>query len=124
MPAVRLSEHPVVTGSYGRWQPLNEVLGVSGFGVNAVVADPDEGVDMTHEESETGQQELYVVVTGRARFVIGGETVDAPAGTVVAAPDPAAERSFTAVEPGTRIVCIGAPGGANGQAYGEWIEPA
>jgi uncharacterized cupin superfamily protein len=122
MTAVRLSDHPVVTGTYGRWQPLNEALGVSGFGVNAVVLDPGDDVDMTHDEADTGQQEVYIVVTGHASFVVDGETVDAPAGTVVSAADPGGTRTFTAIEPGTRIVCIGAPAGANGQAYGDWIQ--
>jgi hypothetical protein len=40
---------------------------------------------------------------------------------VVSAPDPAANRTYEALEPGTRIVCIGAaPGEAH--PYGEWID--
>ena len=125
MPAVRLSDHPVThTTAFGRWQALNEPLGVSGFGVNATVLDPGEQADTGHDEGETGQQEVYVVVSGRASFRVGDEEVDAPAGTVVAAPDPGTHRSFTAAEPGTRVVCIGAPAGGAAQSYGAWIADA
>jgi uncharacterized cupin superfamily protein len=121
MPSVRLDDQPTTaTESYGRWQPLNDPLGISAFGVNGFVADPGEEIDNAHDESDSGQQELYVVVSGHARFELDGETIDAPAGTVVSAPDPASRRGFTAQEPGTRIVCIGAPQGA-AQPYGEWI---
>ena len=34
-------------------------------------------------EEDPGNEELYVVLRGRARFEIDGETVDAPAGTLV-----------------------------------------
>lgn len=126
MSAVRLSDHPATqTTGFGRWQALNEPLGVSGLGVNAVVLDPGEEAETGHDEGETGQQEVYVVVSGRASFRVGDEEVDAPAGTVVAAPDPATHRSFSAVEPGTRVVCFGAPAdGGAGQSYGAWIAEA
>ncbi len=70
MPAVRLSDHPVVATEYGRWQPLNEPLGVTGFGINAIVCDPGEEFDIEHTEEDSGQQEAYIVVAG-ARGVHG-----------------------------------------------------
>jgi mannose-6-phosphate isomerase-like protein (cupin superfamily) len=63
-----------------------------------------------------------VVVAGRARFRIGEEQVEAGPGQVVSAPDPASVRSYGALEPGTRIVCIGAAGSDPG--YGKWIADA
>jgi len=62
------------------------------------------------------------VVAGRATFRIGDEQVEAGPGQVVSAPDPAAVRSYGALEPGTRIVCIGGAGGDEG--YGTWIADA
>ena len=123
MHVVDLETHPVTPTEYGRWQPLNEPLGLTGFGLSAIVCDPGEDFDITHDESESGQQEAYVVVTGRAEFRIGEETTEAGPGTVVSAPDPAAVRSYRALQPGTRIVCIGAPP-ADGHDYGAWITEA
>jgi quercetin dioxygenase-like cupin family protein len=89
--------------------------------MNAIVCDPGEEFDIAHDESETGHQEAYVVVSGRAVFTIGDDRIEAGPGTVVSAPDPAANRAYEALEPSTRIVCIGAAPGA-AQPYGEWID--
>ena len=51
--------------------------------------------------------------SGRARFEIDGETVDAPAGTFVFAP-PSVKRTALAEEAGTTIVAMG---GTPGKAY-------
>ena len=121
MPSVSLHDHPVVEGSFGRMQALNGPLGITAFGVNGVVFDPDEGQDHAHTETDEMQQEVYIVVAGKASFTVGDETFEAPAGTVVSAPDPAVTRGYTALEPGTRIVCIGAPPQASAPEYGAWI---
>lgn len=124
MPNADLSAYPItVAGSYGRWQPLNPALGIDAFGISACVMDPGEEIDITHDEADTGQQEAYVVVTGRAAFQVGDERVEAGPGTVVSAPDPAVVRNFSALEPGTRIVCIGAPPSdeAAKAEFGKWI---
>jgi uncharacterized cupin superfamily protein len=121
MATVDLSTLPVKPTSFGRWQQLNGPLGLQAFGMNAIVCDPGEDFDIAHDESETGHQEAYVVVSGRAAFTIGDDRIEAGPGTVVSAPDPAANRAYEALEPGTRIVCIGAAPGA-AQPYGEWID--
>jgi quercetin dioxygenase-like cupin family protein len=123
MPAVDLSTQDVKATEYGRWRQLNGPLGLDSFGINAVVCDPGEDIGIEHDEAETGHQEAYVVVTGRAAFTIGDERIEAGPGTVVSAPDPAATRSYEALEAGTWIVCLGAPAGAP-QPYGEWIDEA
>jgi uncharacterized cupin superfamily protein len=117
---VRLAEVPEVERAYGRWQPLNERLGVRAFGVNAVAMEPGDGADMTHDEADCGHQEMYVVVQGRARFRLGDEEVEAGPGDVVSVPDPAQTRNYWAVEPGTRILCVGAAPGPD-HPYGAWI---
>jgi mannose-6-phosphate isomerase-like protein (cupin superfamily) len=104
----------------GRWQALNKLLGVSAFGVNAVVMEPDEEVDIEHDEADCQHQEVYVVVSGRAAFRVGTEEVEAGPGDIVAVADPAETRSYRALEPGTRIICFGAGPGAE-HPFGEWI---
>ena len=62
-----------------------------------------------HRE-ESGTEELYVVVRGAARFTLGDETFDAPAGTLVHAL-PGTFRSATAAEAGTIVLACGAEAG-------------
>jgi mannose-6-phosphate isomerase-like protein (cupin superfamily) len=117
---LHLSDVPAVQTDAGRWQPLNDRLGVTTFGVNAVVMDPGEEADIEHDETDSLHQEVYVVVTGRAAFRLGETEVEAGPGDVVASADPAEVRSYRALEPGTRIVCFGAGPGAE-HPFGEWI---
>ena len=122
--SVNLSEQTVISTPYGRWQQLNGALNVTAFGINSVICEPGEDIGIDHDESETGQQEAYIVVTGRAAFTVGDERIEAGPGTVVAAPDPAVTRGFEALEPNTRIVCVGAAPAAESQPFGEWIAEA
>jgi len=117
---VRLEEVPEKRIPSGRWQQLNEPLGLRAFGVNAVAMEPGDGADMEHDEADCGHQEMYVVVAGRARFRLGDEELEAGPGDVVAVADPAETRNYWAVEPGTRIICVGAAPG-DGHPYGAWI---
>jgi quercetin dioxygenase-like cupin family protein len=116
---VNLSEVPETAIPAGRWQPLNERLGITHFGISAVVMDPGEEADIEHDESDAGHQEVYVVVAGRAGFRVGDEELEAGPGDVVAVPDPAETRDYWALEPSTRIVCLGAGPGAE-HPYGRW----
>ena len=75
MAVVDLRSQPIVQTPYGRWQPLNGALGIDAVGVNAVVMEPGEEADITHDESESGHQEIYVVVAGRLAFTLGDEEV-------------------------------------------------
>ena len=67
----------------GRDIPVREHLGIHAFGVNAYTTGEDGTLISEHDESGTGQEELYLVLDGRATFEIDGETIDAPAGTLV-----------------------------------------
>jgi mannose-6-phosphate isomerase-like protein (cupin superfamily) len=124
MPVVSLAEYPVVATEYGRWQPLNSPLEVTGFGINAMVCDPGEEFDIEHTEEDSGQQEAYIVVSGAAVFTIDGEETEAPAGTVVSVPNSGAVRSYRASAPGTRIVCVGGSPTGEPVDFGTWITEA
>jgi uncharacterized cupin superfamily protein len=117
---LNLAEVPETVIASGRWQPLNDRLGITHFGISAVAIDPGDDFDIAHDEADCGHQEVYVVVSGRAGFRLGDEQVEAGPGDVVAVPDPAQTRDYWALEPGTRIICLGAGPGAE-HPYGEWI---
>jgi tetratricopeptide (TPR) repeat protein len=94
-------------------------LSISSFGIQAFRA--PSGVDVIREHDETllgeaGQEELYVVLSGAAMFEIDGESLEAPAGSLVQV-QPTAKRKATAKEEDTTILVVG---GTPGQAY----EPA
>ena len=70
---------PIMGGKVG-WVPLRRRLGISAFGTNVYRAEREgDPVIEDHVESP-GQEELYVVLRGRARFVVGDEELVAPCG--------------------------------------------
>jgi hypothetical protein len=94
----------------GRSVPVREHLGISAFGINAWTPSEDGTLIGEHDETPSGQQELYIVMDGTATFEVDGETFDAPAGTLVF------------VEPGSKRKATGegtvlALGGTPGQVY-------
>jgi tetratricopeptide (TPR) repeat protein len=62
-----------------------------------------------HEETTLGHEEVYLVLSGRATFTLGDETLDAPAGTVVFIRNPAVVRHARAEEDGTQVLAVGGP---------------
>jgi uncharacterized cupin superfamily protein len=96
-------------------------LGITAFGVQIMDLPPDYATE-AHDESDTGQQELYVALRGAGAVVIGDDRlpldpehlvrVDAGTGRVLASgPD------------GLRVLCVG---GVPGAAYEppEWTAGA
>jgi mannose-6-phosphate isomerase-like protein (cupin superfamily) len=123
MAIVKLDDVPVIPTEDGRWQALNAPLGVTGFGINAFNVDTNEDTDISHDEAGSQQEELYIVVAGRALITVAGEEREAGVGTLVSATDPQAIRSIRALEDGTRVVCIGSAAGTGDEGYGGWIVP-
>jgi mannose-6-phosphate isomerase-like protein (cupin superfamily) len=110
--SVRLEEIepiPVVGGTL-LWRPLRRALDIGAFGINAYTA-PNAGDDVVEEHTEKTyrHEEVYVVLSGRATFTLGDETLDAPAGTVVFIRDPEVKRHARAEEPGTSVLAVGGP---------------
>lgn len=62
------------------WRLARKALGTSSFGFNLVEIDPG-GEIPEHDEAQSGQHELYVVLEGDAILRIAGENHPAPAGT-------------------------------------------
>jgi hypothetical protein len=91
------------------WYPLQHHFGLRAFGVNAFGGDSGIRLVAPHDELESGQEELYFVVRGAARFTLAGEDFHAPAVTVVAVTDPAVRRAAVAAEDETIVVVVGAP---------------
>jgi hypothetical protein len=101
----------------GRDIPVREHLGIHAFGINAYTQGDDGTLINEHDESGTGQEELYIVLDGTVSFEVDGETVEAPAGTFVFV-RPEARRKATG--DGTVLALGGTPGEAyQGLDWGE-----
>lgn len=117
--SVHLDELDVVPLADGLvWRPIRSRFDIRAFGVNAYESE-ESGRLIVEEHDEAsggagGHEELYVVVRGRARFTIGGEPVDAPAGTLLFIRDPNLRRSAVSDESGTLVLAIG---GERGRAF-------
>jgi tetratricopeptide (TPR) repeat protein len=97
------------------WRPVRHHFGITAFGVNAWTArEAGDRIINEHDESEPdSNEELYLVLRGRAVFELDGDQVVAPAGTLVFA-RPGVKRTAVAEEPGTTIIALG---GTPGKAY-------
>jgi tetratricopeptide (TPR) repeat protein len=96
------------------WRPVRHHFGITAFGVNAWTArDSGDRIINEHDESDESNEELYVVLRGRATFKLDGKRVDAPTGTLVFA-RPGVKRTAFAEEPETTILALG---GTPGKAY-------
>jgi quercetin dioxygenase-like cupin family protein len=74
-------EFESMPGSGGcTWMLARKALGTRGFGFNLVELAPG-GALPEHDESGSGQVELYVILEGDAVVAIDGEEHPAPAGT-------------------------------------------
>ena len=95
------------------WRPIRHHFGITSFGVNSWTGrTAGDRIINEHDEAEENE-ELYVVLQGRAVFELDGERVDAPAGTLVFA-EPGVKRTAFAEEPETTIIALG---GTPGEAY-------
>src|ERR1700733_4086992 len=85
-------------------RPVRLHFGITSFGVNAWIGrEAGDRIINEHDEAGAeGQEELYLVQSGRATFELDGERFDASAGTLVFA-DPGVKRTAFAAEPGTTI---------------------
>lgn len=102
---------------------VREGTGITAFGVQIMNLPPDY-TTRSHDESATGQEELYVALAGWGAVVIdaSGERLPLDADHLVKV-DPEVARTLTSGPDGLRVLCVG---GTPGQAYEvpEWTTGA
>jgi hypothetical protein len=99
----------------GGWIPIRDHFGGTAFGINAYIAQHEgDNVIGDHNESDTGHEELYLVLNGHVTFTVAGDEIDAPAGTLVFVRDPGAQRKGVASEAGATVIGVG---GKPGEAF-------
>jgi uncharacterized cupin superfamily protein len=124
MHSIDLTTVAVGATEFGHWAALNGPLGLDALGVNVAELAPGSAEHIGHDELDSSQQELFVVISGRARFTVGGEVLEAGPGTAIGVADPALTRGFEAIEPGTRVLCVGAQPAGDPTNWGYWITGA
>lgn len=113
--AVHVDELDAVPVAGVVWRPVRRRLGIRAFGMNAYTAEgAGRQIVEEHDERTLGHEEVYVVVRGRATFTIGGEPLDAPAGTIVFIRDPELRRVAVAETEDALVLAVG---NAPGRAY-------
>jgi mannose-6-phosphate isomerase-like protein (cupin superfamily) len=120
-----MSSTPAVTGAYaarsldelpalwdGFARLVREGLGISAFGAQIMHLPPDYTTE-SHDEADTGQQELYVALAGSGAVVIGDERLALDLEHLVRV-DAGTSRILASGPEGLRVLCIGA---VPGQGY-------
>jgi mannose-6-phosphate isomerase-like protein (cupin superfamily) len=93
----------------GRIRRVRLALGVSAFGLNHIHL-PPEGHGREHDESATGQEEVYFVLEGDGTMAVDGDVVELRPNTYVFVP-PGTMRQVRAGDNGVSFICVGAPPG-------------
>jgi quercetin dioxygenase-like cupin family protein len=94
------------------WKLARKALGTSAFGFNLVEISPG-GQIPEHDEAQSGQVELYVILEGEAVLRIEGEDHPAPAGTFASIEPPARRTILNRSDSGVTAMLIGVAPGAD-----------
>lgn len=96
-----------IQGGNLQWVPLRRRMGIRAFGTNVFRAAREGDTVIEDHVESPGQEELYFVVSGRVKFVLGDEEFVAPAGTAVFVPQPDLRRRGDALEEDTVVLAVG-----------------
>ena len=103
----------------GFMRKVREPLGVTAFGVNALVLPPGtEWFNHTHER----QDELYIVHQGRAGFAVDGDAFELGSGGLCHVEAPTPRQVWNAGDEDLVLVIVGAAGGYVGRD-GKLVDP-
>lgn len=100
----------------GRIRRVRVALGVSAFGINHIHLPPN-GQGSEHDESRSGQEEVYFVLDGGGTMAVDQELVELKPQRYVFVP-PGVTRQVRAGADGVSFICVGAPPGRGYQPPG------
>lgn len=107
----RIEEMEAVFG--GGFKRARAELGVSSFGIQVLDFPPNADRYPEHDHAESGQEEVYVVLSGEGEIDVDGERHRLDPETMVRV-GPRARRKLYSGPEGMRVVALG---GVPGQAY-------
>ena len=107
---VGIEELPQIWDGWGKL--VRAGLGISAFGVQ-IMDFPAGHTTKAHDESASGQEELYLALRGSGELVVGDDEARLPLDPeTVARVGPQVARTVVAGPEGIRLLCIGGvPGG-------------
>jgi uncharacterized cupin superfamily protein len=108
--AARYDEMPSLWDGFANL--VRSGLGISAFGVNVMNLPPDYETK-AHDESDSGQEELYVGLAGSGAVVIGDERLPLDPERAVRV-SPGMSRTLASGPDGLRVLIVG---GTPGRAY-------
>lgn len=109
MPYRALHASEIEAEREGRLRRVRVALGVTAFGINHIHLPPG-GHGKEHDESATGQEEIYFVLAGGGTMAVDGDAVELTPHTYVFVPA-GTTRQVRAGEEGVTYICVGAPPG-------------
>jgi mannose-6-phosphate isomerase-like protein (cupin superfamily) len=109
MPYRALDASEIEAEREGRIRRVRVALGLNAFGLNHIHL-PPAGHGREHDESATGQEEVYFVLEGDGTMAVDGDVVELRPNTYVFVP-PGTMRQVRAGENGVTYLVVGAPPG-------------
>jgi mannose-6-phosphate isomerase-like protein (cupin superfamily) len=100
-------------GFGGAFKRARAELGVSSFGMQFIDMPPNVDQYPEHDHADDGQEEVYIVMSGKAEIEIEGEKIQLDPETVVRVSSGTKRKIVTGDEP-VRILALG---GVPGKAY-------
>ena len=100
------ADDPAVESFRGMFLKMRRSLGTTGFGINEIRLPAGEA-GAEHDESDTGHEEVYVILEGSGTFTIDGTAVDVVTGDYLRV-DPGTMRVPVAGDDGMRFLAVGA----------------
>jgi quercetin dioxygenase-like cupin family protein len=99
-------DDPSIESFRGAFFKIRRALGTTAFGINEIrLPAGAEGIE--HDETETGHEEVYIVLSGSGTFTVDGEAVDVGEGDYLRV-DAGARRVVVAGDEGIAFVAVAA----------------
>ena len=90
------------------WKPIQHYFQLTAFGMNVYRAtEAGTHVIGDHDELSGRHEEVYLVLDGRVRFDVGGESFTCDRGSLVVVKDPGVRRAAVAETPDAAVLAVG-----------------
>ena len=89
------------------WRPVRRHFGIQAFGANAYTPGASGQVIETHTERVLMHEEIYLVLRGRVRFMVGEEEHELGQGQLIFLRDPMIRRGAVAATDDAAVLAIG-----------------
>lgn len=102
------------------WHLVRKPLELEAFGINIVEIGPG-GQIPEHDETESGQVEVFGILDGEGKFRLNGKDHDAPAGSFVRLDPPVSRTIVNDADAPLTALLIGVPADSGYKAAADWL---